>query len=479
MFDERFNISINCSPQIIKSPEAENFNKQMGHSQGRNYTIGVIEEKVIKLEKVLKDLEGIDQDTLDGKSFASLGRLKQVVQDQMLINEEGSTQEKILTTIEKLQAVIKERYVPPEVVCNFLGFVQDPDISSVSRGFQEANQQTFDLLAQEYDQSSLLKVYASDKYQPSLVSHRVEDQGKEFVKQVYTNLKKELEIYPDHTAILSQTKESHGSVLATKRLEELAQWINDKEAQNFVLFAQRIASNVSDQIPEFQTFLNQLTGNDEEKAVHIKQWMENNQENLSKMTKLVLEGTATEKLIKLPAEIRFFKNIKTLNLTDNCLKRLPIEIGKCTALNYLKVNKNALEELPAEVGHCIHLQVLQGEHNQLKSVPGEIGQCRSLLILRLNHNELDSIPEEIGHCQSLINLSLDHNKLKALPPSIGKLTALQELLIQNNRISTFPVEIKNCKSLLDINLNDNPLLSGYEGLLQSIRGLTRRYWQEF
>ena len=60
----------------------------------------------------------------------------------------------------------------------------------------------------------------------------------------------------------------------------------------------------------------------------------------------------------IPAEIRFLKNLRVLDLSDNKMTGLPAELGQLSKLETLDVSNNSLTGLPLELGKLTQLKIL-------------------------------------------------------------------------------------------------------------------------
>jgi hypothetical protein len=127
------------------------------------------------------------------------------------------------------------------------------------------------------------------------------------------------------------------------------------------------------------------------------------------------------------------------------------------SLNLRDAGKNAFqEELNRRMRYFENLRQLDVSKNNLTEVPAEIVSLKKLQTLSLADNQLTSIPPEIDTMLSLQNLDLSSNKLRSLPKELGNI-GLRTLNISDNEISTLPDSVANSPYLQSIDLSTNPI----------------------
>lgn len=137
--------------------------------------------------------------------------------------------------------------------------------------------------------------------------------------------------------------------------------------------------------------------------VTCRQWLHDNDLNLSKIT--------------------------VLNLDESNIETLPPEVCDLISLQKLYLRKNLLSELPSTIGKLKALETLNLFQNQLSSLPSEIGKLKNLKSLTLNDNHLSTLPKEIGELEALKELMVYDNPLSSLLSEINKLPALKKIAI--------------------------------------------------
>ncbi len=188
------------------------------------------------------------------------------------------------------------------------------------------------------------------------------------------------------------------------------------------------------------------------KYEQMKSFFKQHSQELSSMTSLIIKYAH---LNTLPEEIGLFANLKSLNLSDNCIISLPPSLFLLKELTTLNLNHNGLLELPKEIGTLKNLEYLLLDDNKIRRLPAQISQLVNLKCLQINNNLLSHLPPSIGYLSSLTFLSASGNLLMELPESVGNLACLKGLYLAGNNISRFPLDITKLQSLEVLSLIDN------------------------
>lgn len=101
-----------------------------------------------------------------------------------------------------------------------------------------------------------------------------------------------------------------------------------------------------------------------------------------------------------------------LNLSGSGLKSIPGYVFAKTELTGLDVSNNNLTgAIQGEIRFLKNLQTLNASGNQMTGVPAEIGQLSALRDLDLSENNLTGLPLELGNLQNLRRLDLRGNAI--------------------------------------------------------------------
>lgn len=151
---------------------------------------------------------------------------------------------------------------------------------------------------------------------------------------------------------------------------------------------------------------------------------------------------------QIPLFVDKFKNIETLVLPNNDIKKLRIEsLANLALCKELNLNDNNIEFLPEK-----------------------IDTLESLRILKINRNQLTELPKKFSNLKQLRYLDLGYNNLKMLPNNIHMLENLETLILYGKENNfEIPEGLYNTKSLKEIWFQDN--LTHISGNITSLNNL--------
>lgn len=222
-----------------------------------------------------------------------------------------------------------------------------------------------------------------------------------------------------------------------------------ESVRDLVLFKQRVESGLTDTRVRYK-------GPDEllQHGYTFSSWVEERKDHFLRFTRLSLGAM---NLKQLPAEIRFFIPLRSLDLSFNCLKTLPPQIDHLIYMKVLHACYNQLQELPEEMGNLHALTELNLTSNKLTALPSTLSRMTALKILLLTKNELSLLPQGMARLTKLEKLDVSNNRLEALPPEIGHLQLLQNLNLRRNRITELPSSFTLLSALQTLHIAFNPL----------------------
>ena len=198
-------------------------------------------------------------------------------------------------------------------------------------------------------------------------------------------------------------------------------------------------------------------------------------ETLKNLSSLDLRSN---QLKRLPETIRELKNLSSLNLCcnenldfDDAFKKL----STLKNLSSLNLWNNKLERLPESIGNLKNLSLLNLWNNKLERLPESINELKDLEFLYIDSNvKTDNLSEHIKKAisrtqlieitrktweelKNLSSLSLYGNKLERLPETIGELKNLSSLDLGRNELERLPESIGELKNLSSLSLWNNKL----------------------
>nr|CAH7741256.1 unnamed protein product [Callosobruchus chinensis] len=188
------------------------------------------------------------------------------------------------------------------------------------------------------------------------------------------------------------------------------------------------------------------------------------------------------RLSQLPENLVLFRNISTLDISNNGLKILPnilehLSLVKliaknnllhnnslpkcftnCTTLRELNLSGNQLTQFPEQILDFVNLKFLYLGGNGMQQISKNIWRLKNLQVMALGGNELTEVPATLGQLYCLQALVLCDNKIETLPANIANLHKLRSLLLHKNKLRTLPPEIIALKNMVELSLRDNPLV---------------------
>ena len=120
--------------------------------------------------------------------------------------------------------------------------------------------------------------------------------------------------------------------------------------------------------------------------------------------------SSTTELNSVNTDTPVISNSKTLNLSNQGLRKVPSDTFNQTAVEELNLSSNSLDgSLPGEIRFLKNLKVLNLSNNNFTGVPAEIGQLSNLEVLDLSNNKITGLPNELANLKNLKLLKLSGN----------------------------------------------------------------------
>jgi Leucine-rich repeat (LRR) protein len=152
--------------------------------------------------------------------------------------------------------------------------------------------------------------------------------------------------------------------------------------------------------------------------------------------KFTLRGS-TINIATVPADIRAFKNLQSLDLSGCPLRSLPDWIGDFPNLQVLKISETSIAALPASISKLTNLEEMDAAFNtDLKLGLEHLFTIKSLK--KLNFQVNDTLPENIINLTNLEELFINELTNSHNFSLLYKLTHLRRLEICGDKLTLLP-----------------------------------------
>lgn len=112
-----------------------------------------------------------------------------------------------------------------------------------------------------------------------------------------------------------------------------------------------------------------------------------------------------QKLKEVP-DLRVFKNLNALDMSQNKLRELPAWFGQLGYMQELRISRNKLVDFPEVICKLSHLKRLDLSRNALTGLPKCMGGLKEMTSLDLWDNDLADFPTDIAGMEALRFLDL-------------------------------------------------------------------------
>jgi Leucine-rich repeat (LRR) protein len=158
------------------------------------------------------------------------------------------------------------------------------------------------------------------------------------------------------------------------------------------------------------------------------------------------------KINSLPKEIKKFRNLELLDLSENDLKNVDLNIlSEFSKLKTIRLNNCNLSKIPNSICCLKNIEVIEIDHNNIKKLPLKLFKLTNIKELRMADNLLTSLPKEFLNLKKLKILDISSFNetvyIKNLPPDFFKTLTNLTLFYppQNMDENKYP-EIKNLEN---------------------------------
>jgi len=175
-------------------------------------------------------------------------------------------------------------------------------------------------------------------------------------------------------------------------------------------------------------------------------------------------------LDQIPTQVFEIRNLKTLDVSKNKIKKLGIKLASLKELKSLNCDDNLLEANEMSlISSLTKLQSLSLGGNQLgepsTKTTRKKSSSSSKIITNEANNKFPPLPP------SLKQLKLNNNNFLNIPSILYEsnnnyfcLTKLEKLDISNNNLAVLPEEISNLLNLSELNADDNAIVELPNGI---------------
>uniref|UniRef100_A0A1B6FHS4 LRRCT domain-containing protein n=1 Tax=Cuerna arida TaxID=1464854 RepID=A0A1B6FHS4_9HEMI len=169
---------------------------------------------------------------------------------------------------------------------------------------------------------------------------------------------------------------------------------------------------------------------------------------------------AHNSLTSLNGTLRNLVGLEWLFINENDLSSIDGELPDIipnNKLGLLDTSSNRLERLPQELRHYQALNALYADENQITALNGALSKSRKLERAHLNNNNLTTLaPDDFAEAESLEFLILSCNKLVSLNSSLLPLRSLRLLNLSHNFLEEFSLQdIRGLRHLAIVDISHN------------------------
>lgn len=155
--------------------------------------------------------------------------------------------------------------------------------------------------------------------------------------------------------------------------------------------------------------------------------------------------------------LKQFESLKILWLTDGKIKAIPGNISQLKKLEELWLDDNELTSFPEPIKQLINLKYLRLFSNKIKNVNFKKKELPNLIYIDLCYNEFETFPVQLSILPNLKRIIIWHNSIQEIPRNIKRFKKIEEINLEGNNLTFLPRQFGRLKSILNLSLRDNKL----------------------
>ena len=166
------------------------------------------------------------------------------------------------------------------------------------------------------------------------------------------------------------------------------------------------------------------------------------------------DNNLTDSLSSFPSSVGQLSKLIKLEIASNKLRRIPVELRKLESLQYLQLSNNTISYVPLFINRWKELKSLDISNNKIKKIAGL--NLKKLVVIDVSFNRLKRIPSLLN-LEKLGSINCSNNQIIELPELNSLLSKLRRVNVSNNHINILPSDQQALPSLIEFNIDGNGL----------------------
>uniref|UniRef100_A0A1I8J4G0 PPM-type phosphatase domain-containing protein n=1 Tax=Macrostomum lignano TaxID=282301 RepID=A0A1I8J4G0_9PLAT len=145
--------------------------------------------------------------------------------------------------------------------------------------------------------------------------------------------------------------------------------------------------------------------------------------NCLQSSKMTPDSSASQRGDRLSGhleDIQIFRNLTSLDLSENFLTTLPACLCRLRSLTELNIAANQIAALPNEISNLIKLRSLYLYNNRLTELPDSMTSLAQLSMLLIAFNRFEELPPVLACLPSNSDVILPGNQLSSIPDALAQ-----------------------------------------------------------